>query len=248
MSPNFEETSLGRLRKQPVKNHGPVEQKKFLPSAERLRDHGLSALATLKTELVVLKTAMDEKIETCLKVIDGVLSSTNALPRVRDTRDSSTMTEKPSCSSVASSASVSVEKPNTGTVNKNPREISIGSLFSSGPSTSSTASGNFRRTVFGTARESRLSAQTRTVELFLSNVRKGTSLADIFDFLGSKVKILRAEMVSHSDARAQSYVLTVPIQSMNFVMRPDFWPCGISCRPFVRPRSGRLSVASVFHE
>ena len=86
------------------------------------------------------------------------------------------------------------------------------------------------------------------MELFLSNVRKATSLTDVLKFLGSKVNVLGAETISHPDARAQSYVFTVPIQSTNFMKRSEFWPSGISCRPFVRPKTGRLSVSSMFHD
>ena len=99
-----------------------------------------------------------------------------------------------------------------------------------------------QRGVLGSAsKDPRLPAASITTELFISNVRRGTTVSDIADFLRPKVDVLNLCLISHPDARTQSYLLTISPDLADYVLCSDFWPLGICCRKFVRPISGRLA-------
>jgi hypothetical protein len=91
------------------------------------------------------------------------------------------------------------------------------------------------------AQDSRLTNATDVAEYFVSNVAKTASIAEILDFLNSKTSVLGLARLSHENARSMSLLLTVPLEEDATVTDPYFWPPGIHCRRFVRPKTGRLA-------
>jgi hypothetical protein len=99
------------------------------------------------------------------------------------------------------------------------------------------------RKVVGCARaDERLPVCTAVSELFLYNVGRDADNLKLQEFLNSKsLRFLGLDQVSHSDSRAKSYLLTVPLKDEDMALDPRFWPQNIQCRKFVRPRTGRLA-------
>ena len=59
-------------------------------------------------------------------------------------------------------------------------------------------------------------------------------------FIASKdVTVTDLECVSHENAFNKSYKVNIYYDDFEKVMSPDFWPNGVGCRQYVKPRTSR---------
>jgi hypothetical protein len=84
-------------------------------------------------------------------------------------------------------------------------------------------------------------ASATVKEVFVTNVSKEVAESDIREFVDKRVTILWLGQVSHPDAASKSFVLTVSLEESHIVLNPQFWPPGIQCRNFIRPKIGHLA-------
>jgi hypothetical protein len=103
------------------------------------------------------------------------------------------------------------------------------------------------RSVVGTGTpDRRLLPSSGVGELFLSNVHHSISAADVKKFIEDKATVIQVRQISHPNAMAKSFLLTVPAAELNKLMWSSFWPPAVRCREFVRPRCGRLASAPCY--
>jgi hypothetical protein len=90
-------------------------------------------------------------------------------------------------------------------------------------------------------KDPKVTASLSRREFFISNVSIDVTVEDIQHLLGEKVTVLWCDQISHPDSSSRSFLLIVSNADAKIVRDPNFWPPGIECRDFVRPKQGHLA-------
>jgi hypothetical protein len=93
----------------------------------------------------------------------------------------------------------------------------------------------------GKANVAGLNGGTELVNMFVSHIEKGQGKDAVQRFLQSKeVTVAEIECVSNANARLESYKVRVDKKHFDALYgegAEDFWPTGIRCRPWIKPRT-----------
>ena len=76
-------------------------------------------------------------------------------------------------------------------------------------------------------------------DLVIERVSKVTKETDLKDHIKSKGVCVRSlSLMSHIDAKIQTFKLEISKDDLMKVYNPDFWPCGINIRRYFPPKGG----------
>ena len=104
-----------------------------------------------------------------------------------------------------------------------------------------------RDAVYGKRQHTSLRGGPKITELFIFNVCPDTSDNDLKDFIENEgIEILSLNCISHQESIMKSFKLSVDVKFKDTIMEADFWPEGIACRKYFRPRINN-NVFSHFH-
>lgn len=103
-----------------------------------------------------------------------------------------------------------------------------------------------RRTVYGTREHNTLRSAPSTTKLFVFRINKDVTEDDIKQFLNDDgIQDSDIECVSHENANAKSFKVTLNSKDKDRVMSPDFWPDGVACRLFYERKSNENRRPSI---
>ena len=90
-----------------------------------------------------------------------------------------------------------------------------------------------KRTIYGTRQHGSLKSSLVKTNLFVFRAGIETTDDDIKTYLSDEgINDVQVSLVSHVDARAKSFKVTVNSKDKDKIMSSDFWPDGIGCRVF----------------
>ena len=76
-----------------------------------------------------------------------------------------------------------------------------------------------------------------TTARYVGRVANGATLEEVKDYIkGQGVDVVELEQLATKHALFQSYKLVIKRADVNKVMEDIFWPEGVTCRPFFKPR------------
>ena len=95
-----------------------------------------------------------------------------------------------------------------------------------------------RTAVYGTRKHATIVGGPKCIDLFVFNVDKKVEEDSIKDFLVQEenISVVNVECVSHINSYMKSFKIRVDQMYEAKLMDAKFWPEGIGCRKYVKPR------------
>ena len=82
-----------------------------------------------------------------------------------------------------------------------------------------------------------LKSGPKLADLFVFNVHADVETQDLEEFVkGEDIDIESLDCISHPDSYMKSFKLCVNNKFMDKIMDENFWPEGIACRRYFKPR------------
>ena len=99
-----------------------------------------------------------------------------------------------------------------------------------------------RRTVFGKSFHGSLKGAPRFTDLFVFRLHKESDCEMLENYMASKdIAVMESECISNEASQFKSFRLRINYNDFENVMSESFWPEGVGCRKYIRPRVAKFS-------
>jgi hypothetical protein len=211
----------------------------MLPGLKAIRSHLSSAVASIDSLIVSLeKTSTNNMPSISPSLTRNVLTDQDCELPINRNSDAN---DRNGQNDAGAQTPVPLQKDCETPFLTRMQHFSISPASTSGVS-EGTGSISPKRTIVGCGTvHPRVRSALTPGELFVSNVHASVSVADLVRLLEPKINVLGLAEISHPESASKSFLLTVAPKDQHRVLSGHFWPPGIHCKPFVRPKSGRLA-------